>query len=139
MSRRHLRPVPGPPPLPDYPTHEGRQLTWDAWREGGTVFVCSRSKPLPPRECAQCGSGANPWFTAARAYPLPGETFTDLRPRAKGHQDGMPLKQVRVPAWPLYKVCAFACPDCQYVELYSYSSARMDDFAPIPYMNPTLF
>lgn len=116
-------------PLPDYTEHRGRAITWEPWQVSAQI-TC-----LGPRECEHCGSTDTPLFTAGRAAPLPGETFTSWEPRRRGHEEGMAVKQVEVPAWSVYQLHALRCPRCHKIDVIDIT----DDYRAVDIDNPTLF
>lgn len=110
MSNVVVFPTIAPPP-PDYTHHQGRTIVWEPW----TMAI--QATCLRPSECERCGSADTPLFASARAQPFPGETFTATEPRRVGHQEGMAVKEVEVPAWPVWRLCAFRCPRCGHVDV----------------------
>lgn len=115
--------------LPDYHEHAGRTVVWEPWQPSARVMC------LGTRECERCSSTATPLFSAARAQPHPGETFTTVRERSSGHVPGGAYKQVKVPAWAVYSLCAFRCPDCSHVDVLDVQ----DGYKPVDTSRPTLF
>lgn len=116
-------------PLPGYTHHQGRDVIWEPW----TVSVQAICLGPAEREC--CGSTAAPLFAAGRAQPLPGETFTATKPRRSGHREGMAVKEVQVPAWAVYRLCAFRCSDCGCVDILDIEQG----YEPVDTEQPTLF
>lgn len=117
------------PPLPDYDHHQGRTIAWEPWT------VAPHITCLGPQACEHCGSTAPRLAAAGRAQPLPGETFPAPRPRRAGHVHGGAYRQVQVPAWPVYRLCAFRCPGCGHVDVLDIDQ----DYAPVDTDRPTLF
>src|SRR5699024_10523218 len=116
-------------PLPGYTHHLGRDVIREPWT------VSAQAICLGPAERECCGSTAAPLFAAGRAQPLPGETFTATKPRRSGHREGMAVKEVQVPAWAVYRLCAFRCPDCGCVDILDIEQG----YEPVDTEQPTLF
>ncbi|GHD37428.1 hypothetical protein [Nocardiopsis kunsanensis] len=117
------------PALSDYTFHNGRTIVWEPWT------VSAQAICLGPAECERCGSTSTPLFAAGRAQPLPGETFPATKPRRSGHREGMAVKEVQVPAWAVYRLCAFRCPGCGQVDILDIER----DYEPVDIEQPTLF
>lgn len=114
---------------PDYTHHDGRTIVWEPWQ------IAARAICTGPSECEHCGSADAPLFAAARAQPHPGETFTATTPRRSGHREGMAVKEVKVPAWAVYRLCAFRCTGCGHVDVFDTER----DYEPVDTNTPTLF
>lgn len=117
------------PALPDYTFHDGRTIVWEPW------IVAAHITCLGPSACERCDSTGRPLFAVGRAQPLPGEMFTGTAPRRGGHQEGMAVKQVQVPAWAVRRLCAFRCPGCAHVDVLDMDN----DYEPVNTEQPTLF
>ncbi|MFE3461347.1 hypothetical protein ACFXKD_27700 [Nocardiopsis aegyptia] len=121
-----LRALPSPP---DYVEHGGRRVTWEPWRL--YHVMC-----LPARVCDGCGSSAEAYCAPGLVHPLPGDTVTVTRPRPSARVPGRSWEQeVEVPMWPAYGLIAFACPDCDHVDVYDTDGG----FARVDTAQPTLF
>lgn len=88
------------------PRWDGYKVIWDEWRDV-EVLICPPPKPVP---CAQCRSTKPPRMAMGKLVPPPGMVMRgQYEPRAL---PGGRTIMVPQPAYPLYLLTAFRCPDC---------------------------
>lgn len=89
------------------PLWDGVPVTWRPFEPTDATFIC----PAPKKaERCPCGSSAHP-LIAAGLRPRDGVEVVRSTRRLK--KSGRVVEwQEEVPAWPVYDLTAFRCPDC---------------------------